>query len=1060
MRLNDIRTIYKNRLLRIGVFVSSMLWGAFASAQAVPHTLWFHSLNESQGSSQSYNWYVFKDSRGFVWISSIAGLNRFDGNQVKTYVSSKGDGNSMLSDHVYSDFFEDSHSNIWFSTPDAIHCYVRNSDQFRHYFMYDQQGEKIKLDYQVYHLEDDSLLWVGNSQHIYRFNTKSPKKPVEKIADSSNFRCKVYKKEGVTSTFFSYAVFKGLEVHTIGQGKQSSVKVYFQDCVVNDVLVQNENLVWLATDKLGVIAWNPTTNSILYKLENLAHSSVYFALWQQRYLLLSVRYKGILILDTETRQLTSLACRFLSASDDAVNGFTNLYLDPDQNLWVSDENNGIYYSNLQKTKFRSLPKQVTTNNNPNYAYWAIEEGQNSDVWVAACPGGVYQYDEKGRLLKHYYHDSTSLASLPSDWVFDIKTDKKGRVWAATLKGLAWIDPVKGTVTRCCTNDSKANIQFIKLLCTHTGNVLAISESKGIWLAPTSPGHKEPKSLLLETEATYQGLFEDRQGRIFCSINASAIAVFQLAGNRLQLLKSLPIKGMFYGLQEDASRNLLFFATDKGLVQMDENLSENTIIAYDESQGLPGKLVAGMVVDADNNLWLGTNKGLAYFDAKQKIFRKFSRADGIQSMEFDLGAYLKKRNGEIWFGGSNGITIIHPDWKVFKVQNTPKCLITGLKINDEAPTADMFRGQTSVNNFSELRFLELPYGSNTLTFEFVALDYSDPANNQLLYCLVGRDDNWVELNKGKPGFVRYSKLSPGIYSFWVKALNSEDVDNGGVMLMGIRILPPWYMTWWFKTFCVFALAGAVYSVYRYRVAQIKKEAEEKRKEAEFKQKEAELRQLEAEARQQAAETETAILRLQMNPHFIFNCLNSINGYILERDINSASDYLGRFATLMRLILNNSSKPYISITKEIQMLDQYLQTEAMRFEKKFTYSFETDPSLDPDETIVPTMILQPFVENAIWHGISKIAEEGRIIIRFIKNQNHLTCSVSDNGIGIETALENKGNTSLHESKALAITQRRLELLPNENEVTSGFEVLDLKNANPSMRGTQVLVHLPFL
>ncbi|MBK7336153.1 MAG: histidine kinase [Saprospirales bacterium] len=202
------------------------------------------------------------------------------------------------------------------------------------------------------------------------------------------------------------------------------------------------------------------------------------------------------------------------------------------------------------------------------------------------------------------------------------------------------------------------------------------------------------------------------------------------------------------------------------------------------------------------------------------------------------------------------------------------------------------------------------------------------------------------------------------------------------------------------------------MYRNRVERIRKKEEMLRKEA--------------EVRQQMAETETAILRLQMNPHFIFNSMNSINAYILKKDINTASDYLGRFAKLMRMILDLAAKPLIPVSDEIELLKLYLQTEAMRFEHKFSYVFEVDESLDPDDVVLPTMILQPFVENAIWHGLSNKKGEGLIRISFKKENEMLHCVVEDNGIGRDAALHSKSGVTVHESKAMSITLRRLELL----------------------------------
>jgi sensor histidine kinase YesM len=188
------------------------------------------------------------------------------------------------------------------------------------------------------------------------------------------------------------------------------------------------------------------------------------------------------------------------------------------------------------------------------------------------------------------------------------------------------------------------------------------------------------------------------------------------------------------------------------------------------------------------------------------------------------------------------------------------------------------------------------------------------------------------------------------------------------------------------------------------------------------------------------------------------MNSISSYIHKKDIATANDYLSRFAKLMRMILNLAAKPRIFIADEIELLELYINTEAMRFEKKFSYEVSVDDALDPEEILVPTMILQPFVENAIWHGLAGKGEAGRIQIRFEKQDNQLVCSVEDNGRG--RPAEGTKKPGGHESKALGITARRLSLLEEETGVKSFYEIIDLKTADGEPAGTRVEVHLPLM
>jgi LytS/YehU family sensor histidine kinase len=290
------------------------------------------------------------------------------------------------------------------------------------------------------------------------------------------------------------------------------------------------------------------------------------------------------------------------------------------------------------------------------------------------------------------------------------------------------------------------------------------------------------------------------------------------------------------------------------------------------------------------------------------------------------------------------------------------------------------------------------------------------------------------------------------SFEVKSYKPDGYPSEESSKIKMTIDSRWHRILWANTLIFFAFVGLIYGYLRYRFNQIRKEEAFKRKEAEFRQKEAEYKQL-------VAETETALLRLQMNPHFIFNCMNSINSYILQKEVDTACDYLHHFARLMRMILNFSEKPFISVSDEIELLELYLQTEAMRFNGKFTFSFELKNGLDPDEYVIPTMILQPLVENAIQHGLSNKKEgKGHIRISLWKENESLLCSVEDNGIGRAASCQISQKTKMHESKALAIIEHRLQLLEKKKGVSASFEIIDLVDASRKIAGTKVLLRFP--
>jgi tetratricopeptide (TPR) repeat protein len=219
-------------------------------------------------------------------------------------------------------------------------------------------------------------------------------------------------------------------------------------------------------------------------------------------------------------------------------------------------------------------------------------------------------------------------------------------------------------------------------------------------------------------------------------------------------------------------------------------------------------------------------------------------------------------------------------------------------------------------------------------------------------------------------------------------------------------------------------------------------------------------LKTEFKKQLAQAETKALRAQMNPHFIFNCLNSINSFIIDGKHEIASDYLINFSKLIRLILDNSRSETISLEKELEALKLYILLEAARFDNKFKCVYRIAENLDPSMIMIPPMLLQPFIENAIWHGLMHKETEGTITLE-IKNENEefLNISIIDDGIGREKAAELKSKSVTHKSHGLKVTSQRIEMMNKLNSTGAHVNIIDLKDQQGHASGTRVELIIPF-
>lgn len=254
-------------------------------------------------------------------------------------------------------------------------------------------------------------------------------------------------------------------------------------------------------------------------------------------------------------------------------------------------------------------------------------------------------------------------------------------------------------------------------------------------------------------------------------------------------------------------------------------------------------------------------------------------------------------------------------------------------------------------------LSLAHDNNYFTIQFLGITLQSPNKVRYQYKLEGLDENWSALTNRSEA--TYGHVPHGEYIFKVKAMNGDGYWSNELSY-SLTIRPPWWRTWWAYALFALVLTGVIYAIYRYNINRIRI------------QHEVELE------KHKTAQLEMQALRAQMNPHFIFNSLNSINMFILENDKQRAAEYLTKFSRLMRLILENSQEPFIPIEKELEALELYLQLESLRFEERFKYKISVENDMDVTAVKVPPLIIQPFAENAIWHGLMQKKRKAILIL----------------------------------------------------------------------------------
>lgn len=443
-------------------------------------------------------------------------------------------------------------------------------------------------------------------------------------------------------------------------------------------------------------------------------------------------------------------------------------------------------------------------------------------------------------------------------------------------------------------------------------------------------------------------------------------------------------------------------------------------------------VSGMALDSDSILWVSSNKGV--FGIYHNRNGYFINKSQLKTEPGDQGSAnaISAGRSKVTVGTHRGVQIFDR-----RLNDLARMKPTGLEITD----VKLFLGE--VDNLAEyasdsLAFtkvpsgIELPYDQNFISINYSGLTGYQPERLQYRYRLSSSSGDWTYAGRRREAI--FSNLKPGQYNFELQ-VGRKGLEWSGSSTYSFSIRSPFWQTWWFITASVLFVIGITVLFIWYRI----KRANQK------------LRFENA-----LMEMERKALRLQMNPHFIFNALDSISSFIFKNDPQAAVLHLNNFAKLMRLTLESSMEHLHPVETEVMILKNYLELEKLRFQGKFDYGIEVDDEIDYDIGI-PPMLIQPHVENAILHGVKPMEAKGRIDIRFIVNEDTLICEVEDNGIGRKRSKElNKRRD--HRSMATQINKDRIRLLKTSLSDQVDIQIIDKVSSSGDAEGTKVIIKLP--
>jgi ligand-binding sensor domain-containing protein len=823
---------------------------------------------------------------------------------------------------------------------------------------------------------------------------------------------------------------------------------------IREIVSINDSVIFCATDK-GLFTFNNLGFSIFRDslINTLNYSGISI---KDNYLILSTISAGILKYDIFTSSIYKFPSKFndsrgifvynnevwslgnfglVQIQEDSIityysennglpiNNVKRLFKDRENNMWI-----GTYGKGLLKFSGKSIMSYTVKDGLSSDIVMSIDEAQNGDFIFGTYDKGVVSYsDENVKII-------STKDGLNYNKVWVVKYDFNDICWIGTSRGVNSINNNK-------IEKDGIILGRIRSIFPANDSTLFFGGKYGLWC---------------KTNNNYNHILSQEKYDIYKVVcNANKIYIATKSGLYWQYINQISSEFIKIELSEESCNTIeidsyknIWIGTIDGLYVISP---DNNIIEYplDESN-FNAKNILGILQDSKNNIWLSTGNGIYLlntgnpFNSELEKYH-YSVAEGIPELESNLNALFEDTEGKIWVGTSTALIRINPNLnnKLF-TYSKPLLSISSIKLFQEK--FDYKNYSNSVDALTLIpNHLTFPHNKNHLTFNFIGINLKNPKNVKYSYRLLGAEDLWSPLSINKSA--TYSFISPGEYEFQLKATN-DSINWTEVKKITVIISPPYWRTWWFVTFSLILLSAIIYFLFQMRIKSI-----EQKKDNEKLTYQNRLRDLEQQS-----------LNASMNRHFIFNSLNSIQYFINSSDKLSANKYLSSFAKLIRKNLDSSTSDnfIVNLMEEIERIKLYLTLEKMRFGKKFNYAINVDSEIDLEMTNVPSMILQPFVENSIIHGVLPLdnGKSGHIDINIKLELNTIIFEVIDDGVGIDNSLKIKKTFSGdHESKGMMITANRIELLRKINGeklmIIGPFQINDKQN---NSLGTKVIIKLP--
>ena len=1009
-------------------FIISLLFPTFLTGQR----LLFENYSSEQGLSQLSCYTIAQDSYGFMWFGTQDGLNRYDGREFKVYSKEIDAGKKLPSNAIFALYFDTTQKMLWIGTDKGLCIYHPGGDslaKFTDFFPFAVELEKLPVKKIVSFKENEYWVITWN-KGLHYLNAKSSEVKSFFVDEESRSNVTdIILHNGKIIVSLLYNLF---ELQPAGPSYQPVLLHEGFHFPQIEAIASYDNKLWVGTISDGCYYINAPVNN----KENIVASDIVFGgvfcfrVDDNNELWIGTRGSGIYKYNAATSKVERAVHNQFLPNSPAANFPVYIFKDRQGIIWCGLSGGLSKYDPL-RFQFNFVNGPASHNGSLlDKIIYSMFTSRDGRQFIGTQNRGLFEWNKLTNEFIHF--PESAIVGKANNVIYGITEDDWGNLWAATCGGLMQLDKKTKKATYFLQDMHPVKLNKMYAICKlKKADSLLVAADDGLHFFSlkdrrwASLLQKPSNGELVRGFAAFRGgryFYEDESNTLWLCASGSGLVRYRYLKNDLKPVVAVnKISPSVRHLLVDGQYFLL--ATDNGLIVYDP--ANDRVVKHLEpkANGISNVCYA---VQKDNNgfYWVSTNAGLCKINNQFEVVQKYNTGNGLAFSEFNTACAGKTPNGSLYFGGMGGITYFNPS--LLKQSGySPEPVITAIVINNKSFALG--------KNPALIKDLDLKHNENFLTIQFAVTNFSNEANNVFSYRLRGLNDKWSTVSTAN--VASFTSLPSGNYVFELRSANSDGKWSDGVTTIALTINSPWWTTWWFRVGGLLLVAGFIIYFARRRIKAIR---------------------YEANLKQKIAETEMMALRTQMNPHFIFNSLNSIREMILNNENKEASHYLSKFAHLMRLTLDQSSRPFVSLRGSIDYLHRYIEMEQIR-NGHFTYSLSVDEALDLNETVLPHMLIQPFIENAIWHGTAGNHKNINITIQFKKQNNQLVCIIDDNGIGIKQSIQNKiGNTNVHHSVGIANIKNRIHLLNEEYKLQSSLTIVD-KSKVPGADGSGTLVTL---